>query len=116
MEHSQLPSGSSTSQSLITALFRAVITLLTLFNVNITWRLHGKSRDPPASQTLLSNNTQQLIMLEIDFVLREITFMLKGAGGQCDRTAYLTSRLVSSMVTLYMHWRLFLASVDAGKM
>lgn len=94
IEHSQPPLGSSTSQTLITALFRAVITILTLFNVNITWRLHGKSRDTLASKTLLSNITQQLIMLEIDFVLREITFMLNGAGDQRNRTAYLTSRHV----------------------
>ena len=30
------------SETIVTAVFRAFITVLTLFNVNITWRIHGK--------------------------------------------------------------------------
>lgn len=40
---SKLPSWLPTLDTIVTAAFRAIITSLTLFNVNITWRLHGKS-------------------------------------------------------------------------
>ena len=31
-----------TMEDIITAIFRVVMTILTLFNVNITWRIHGE--------------------------------------------------------------------------
>ena len=41
-QESTLPSSLLTLENLITVVFRAVITVLTIFNVNITWRIHGK--------------------------------------------------------------------------
>ena len=45
-----LPSWSPSIDTIVTAIFRALLTVLTLFNVNITWRIHGKSsylKSPP---------------------------------------------------------------------
>lgn len=36
-----LPSWVPTLETVITSIFRTVITVLSLFNVNITWKLHG---------------------------------------------------------------------------
>ncbi|KAK0507344.1 hypothetical protein JMJ35_010382 [Cladonia borealis] len=41
-----LPWSSPSTESIVTAIFRALLTILTLFNVNITWRIHGKSSYP----------------------------------------------------------------------
>ncbi len=41
-----LPWSSPSIETIVTAIFRALITILTLFNVNITWRIHGKSSYP----------------------------------------------------------------------
>ena len=38
-----LPWSSPPIETIVTAIFRALLTILTLFNVNITWRIHGKS-------------------------------------------------------------------------
>ena len=38
-----LPDWSPSIETIVTAIFRALLTVLTLFNVNITWRIHGKS-------------------------------------------------------------------------
>ena len=37
------PGWSPSIETIVTAIFRALLTVLTLFNVNITWRIHGKS-------------------------------------------------------------------------
>ena len=55
---SQLPSWSPAVDTLVTAVFRAVITVLTLFNVNITWRLHGKSYHFHSSRSCGSDSSQ----------------------------------------------------------
>ena len=39
----KLPWPSPSIEIIVTAIFRALLTILTLFNVNITWRIHGKS-------------------------------------------------------------------------
>lgn len=36
------PGWSPSIDNIVTAIFRALLTVLTLFNVNITWRIHGK--------------------------------------------------------------------------
>ena len=41
-----LPWSSPSTETIVTAIFRALLTILTLFNVNITWRIHGKSSYP----------------------------------------------------------------------
>ena len=41
-----LPWSSPSIETIVTAIFRALLTILTLFNVNITWRIHGKSSYP----------------------------------------------------------------------
>ena len=41
-----LPWPSPSIEIIVTAIFRALLTILTLFNVNITWRIHGKSSYP----------------------------------------------------------------------
>ena len=41
-----LPWSSPSTETIVTAIFRALLTILTLFNVNITWRIHGKSSNP----------------------------------------------------------------------
>ena len=41
-----LPGWSPSIESIVTAIFRALLTILTLFNVSITWRIHGKSSYP----------------------------------------------------------------------
>ena len=41
-----LPGWSPSIESIVTAIFRALLTILTLFNVNFTWRIHGKSSHP----------------------------------------------------------------------
>lgn len=38
----KIPSWVPTLENIITPIFRTVILILTLFNVNITWRLHGQ--------------------------------------------------------------------------
>ena len=38
-----LPGRSPSIETVATAIYRAVLTVLTLFNVNFTWRIHGKS-------------------------------------------------------------------------
>ena len=45
-----LPGWSPSIDTIVTAIFRAILTVLTLFNVNITWRIHGKS---PYLKTLI---------------------------------------------------------------
>lgn len=42
-EQSYPSSWAPTWETTITAIFRAVITILSLLNINITWRIHGKS-------------------------------------------------------------------------
>ena len=37
------PGWSPSIDTIVTAIFRALLTVLTLFNVNITWRIYGKS-------------------------------------------------------------------------
>lgn len=47
-----------TVEDLITALFRIVVTILTLFNVNITWRIHGEcQRTAACSKNLTETET-----------------------------------------------------------
>ena len=38
-----IPWPSPSTETIVTAIFRVLLTILTLFNVNITWRIHGKS-------------------------------------------------------------------------
>lgn len=47
-DSANLPWSSPSIETIITAIFRACLTILTLFNVNITWRIHGKSSHPKA--------------------------------------------------------------------
>ena len=37
----KFPSWPPTAETIVTAIFRAVVTILSLLNVNFTWRLHG---------------------------------------------------------------------------
>ena len=49
-------------ERILTAVFRAVITILTLFNVNFTWRIHGKEKAHRQSfqpMTLAAFNAQR---------------------------------------------------------
>ena len=41
-----LPWSSPSTETIVTAIYRALLTILTLFNVNITWRIHGKFSYP----------------------------------------------------------------------
>ena len=45
-DSASLPGWSPSVETIVTAIFRALLTVLTLFNVNITWRIHGKSPYP----------------------------------------------------------------------
>ena len=50
-----LPWSSASTETIVTAIFRALLTILTLFNVNITWRIHGKSFIPENTHRLTPN-------------------------------------------------------------
>ena len=48
---SKIPFWIPTLESIITPIFRAVILILTLFNINITWRIHGQLTSPLLTQS-----------------------------------------------------------------
>ena len=50
-----LPWSSPSTETIVTAIFRALLTILTLFNVNVTWRIHGKSLIPENTYRRISN-------------------------------------------------------------